>query len=80
VQVIVQFEDGNAQILQGCEFDLGTSRNLVEMGFEFSLDLVVVHAQARFFRRPRWDRQQNYQRQSQGTRKDAQSAPRVNPH
>jgi len=52
-QVIVQFEDGDREVLRGREFDLGTGRDLMEMRLELRLDLVVVDAQACFFRRPR---------------------------
>src|SRR5208282_2332667 len=72
-QVIVQFEDGDTEVLQGRELDLGTGGNLMQMRGEFGVDLVVVDAQARLVRSPRRrrDREQKYQ-QSQGTRKDAQ--------
>ena len=45
-------EDGYREILRGRESDFRASCDLVEMRVELSLDLVVVHAQARFFRGP----------------------------
>ena len=70
-QVIVQFEYGDVQILHGREFDLDPCLDLVQMGFELGVDLVVVYAQARLFRSPRWGRAENDHQQGQGTRKDA---------
>jgi hypothetical protein len=52
----------------------------MKMWVKFSRYLVVVHAQARFFRGPRGQREQNRQQQSQGTREDAKNAPRANQH
>jgi len=48
----VQFENSNAQILKRGEFDLGPSRNLMEMRRKFGLDLVVVDAQVSLVRTP----------------------------
>ena len=76
----MQFENCHVQILQGGKSDLRTSFNLVEMRFEFRLNLVVVDMQTCFFCGPGRGRQQNNQNQSQGTRKDAQSAPLVHQH
>jgi hypothetical protein len=36
------------------------NHDLVEMRGEFGLDLIVVNAQARFFRSPRRNRKHNY--------------------
>ncbi len=52
-QIVVQFEDGDAQILQGSELHLGAGRDLVQMRFEGGVDLVVVHAQTGFVGGPR---------------------------
>src|SRR5579862_4654510 len=81
----MQIEDCDAQILHSRELYLGASGDLMEMRFELSLDLVVVDAQARLVRCRRGDCEQQHKRQSQqrpsqGTSKDAQSAPRVNQH
>ncbi len=70
-QVVVQFEDRDAQILQRRELHLGPGRDRVEMRGEFGLNLVVVYAQAGLLRSPGRNRKQNHQ-QSQGTREDAQ--------
>ena len=51
-QGVVQFEDGDVQILKRGEFHLGPRGDLMEMRSEFGLDLVIVDAQARLSRRP----------------------------
>ena len=79
-QIIVQFENGDREILKGSEFDLGPRRNLMEMRSEFGLDLVVVDAQVDLLRSPRGDRDGRQYQQGKGTRQDALGAPKANLH
>ena len=57
-QIIVQLENGDREILKRSEFNLSPRRNLVEMGREFGLDLVVIDAQVYLFGGPRGSRDQ----------------------
>ncbi len=66
-QVVVQLEDRDAQVLQGGKFDLGAGRDRMQMRRQFSLDLIVVHAQTGFLGRPGRDREPKQQQDSQGT-------------
>ena len=51
-QGVMQFESGDVQIFQRGKFHLGARVDLVSMRIQFGFNLVVVDAQARFFRRP----------------------------
>jgi len=55
----MQFENRGIQILKDGEFDLCPRRNLVQMGGQFGVDLVVIHPQSRFLRRPGRERDKN---------------------
>jgi hypothetical protein len=48
----VQLKNRDAEILLGGEFDLGPSGNLVKVGLERGLNLVIVDPKAGFFRSP----------------------------
>ena len=55
-QTIMELEGGGVEIFQRGELYLGTGCDLVNMGEEFGVNLIVVHPQAHLFRRPRRDR------------------------
>jgi hypothetical protein len=48
----VKIKNRDAEILLGSEFDLGPSRDLMKVGLERGLNLVVVDPKAGFFRCP----------------------------
>jgi hypothetical protein len=55
----MQFEDGNAEILKGREFDFRPRRNLMKVRRKLGLDLVIVNAQMGLLGGPRGDRDQS---------------------
>ena len=52
-QTVMQLKGSNVEVFQRGELDLGTGRNLVNMGKEFGVNLIVVHPQTHLFCSPR---------------------------
>ena len=55
-QTIVELKGGDVEIFQCGELYLRAGRDLVNMGKEFGVNLIVVHPQAHLVRRPGGDR------------------------